>query len=300
MYHLMHSIHSSDDLVNFETPERLQLRHDRRSATRPRFLEGWQKTTPADVPATRNRRVDVWIARTAALLEARSCLRVLTESDWDSLHRLRDPANRYSATAAKVLLRIGLSRALNQAMPRSHWQFGKTENGKPIVTNATTASFSVSHVEEMVAIAVSAHVNVGIDIESADQHVSDAVISSFCHDEEYRSVSDLPTSRKTREFIRLWTLKEAYSKLAGLGHALDFKTIKFLIDPIDLQCKGDRQDPALSAQFESFWLTANKTLLHGAIAFDRPMQQAISTEIKIISFAGPHREGQWSIAPSIC
>jgi phosphopantetheinyl transferase len=286
--------------MNFENPGRLQLRHDRRSATRPRFFEGWQKTTPPDISATHNRRVDVWIARTAALLEARSCLQVLTESDWDSLRRLQDPANRYSATAAKVLLRIGLSRALNQAMPRSHWEFGKMENGKPVVTNATTVSFSVSHLEEMVAIAVSAHVNVGIDIESADQHVSDAVISSFCHDEEYSSISDLPTSRRTREFIRLWTLKEAYSKLAGLGHALDFRTIKFLIDPIDLQFKGDRQDPALSAQFESFWLTANNTLFHGAIAFDHPMQQATSTEIKIISLAGLRREEQWSIAPSIC
>jgi phosphopantetheinyl transferase len=295
---------TSDGMMKFETSARMKLRHDRRSATRPRFLEGWRKTIPSDFYAMPSRqsvgRVNVWIASTAALLEARSCLQVLTERDWESLSRLQDPANRYSSIAAKVLLRLGLSHALNLGMPRSHWEFGKTENGKPIVTNATAANFSVSHVEEMVAVAVSSHVNVGIDIESVDQNVSDAVITSFCHAQEVCSVSGLPTSRRTREFVRLWTLKEAYSKLAGLGHGIDFKTIGFLVDPIELRCNGKRQDPALPAQFESFWLTANNTLLHAAIAFDYPMQNPISTEVQIISLIGPHRDGQWSTAPSIC
>jgi phosphopantetheinyl transferase len=283
-------------LARRENNARTHTGPDRRSSSRPQFIEEWRKilrSEPRDAHRQeKSRRIDVWIARTSALLEARSCLQVLTESDWNSLVRVQDPVNRYSAMAAKVLVRLGLSRALDQRKARSHWQLGNTAKGKPIVTNAAAVDFSVSHVDEMVAVAVSSDVNVGIDIESVDQNVSDAVIDAFCHGEECRSVSDLQSSHKMREFIRLWTFKEAYSKLVGLGHALDFKTTEFLLDPVELRLTGRPQALALSAQFESFWLSADRTLFHGALAFGQPTQQPAATEIQIISLASPPRDGR--------
>jgi phosphopantetheinyl transferase len=280
-----------------------RTRHERRSVNRPRFHEGWRKTIapgPQTLP-TRGKvaRIDIWIARTAALLEARSSLQVLTEHDWDALNRLKDPSSRYSAIAAKVLLRLGLSRATDQRTARSHWEFGKSANGKPVATNAAAVSFSVSHVEDAVAVAVSSHANVGLDIESVDQDVCDAVIAGFCDRDEYHAVSDLRPSQKTREAVRLWTLKEAYSKLTGLGHARDFKSMSFRLDPIDLRRKDDRERPVPAAQFDSFWFSMAKTLFHGALAFDHSGRRTNSTEIQIISLVGAHEDGRSSITQPI-
>lgn len=287
-----------------ESGPQTKLRADRRSSDRPVFAEGWRKVVRSEPSRTHGQdtigRIEIWVAHTAALLEARSCLQVLTEGDWNSLTRLQDPASRYSAIAARILVRLALSSTLDQRMARSHWRFTNTANGRPITTNAGAVKFSVSHVDELVAVAVSSDVDVGIDIESTDRSVSDAVIDAFCHADEHVSISDLQSLQRTREFIRLWTYKEAYSKLVGLGHALDFKTIAFLSEPVELRQTDDIRALVSSPRFESFWISVNKTLFHGALAFDQPIQPPTSTEIQFISLVDRQKSGQSAIATATC
>lgn len=258
---------------------------------------GWRKelvrklarnrvTPPATAAITD--RIAIWMANPDALLRAESCLKVLTDEDWRSLNRNQDPARRRSAVAGRVLLRIGLSRAADRKVVPSDWRFEIAARDKPIVADGLPAlNFSVSHADQFVAVAVSATLDIGIDIECVDQNVSEDVIAEFCHLDEQHAVGGLPRPQEIREFIRLWTLKEAYSKMVGLGHTLDFKSLKFTLDPADMQRAINGQRVSCSTQFETFFVSYKHTLFHVSLAIRHPAESVGSTELQVISLANP-------------
>ena len=268
---------------------------DRRSPTRPRFVKGWEKklrsklaeAQAASAPiAEPSGHVDIWVANPDELLQAKSALSVLGEIDWLSLNRIRDPSVRRSAVAARVLLRIGLSWAADHKLVPSDWRFDTPALSKPLVADGQPQiHFSISHVDQLVVVALSPTLDVGIDVECIDQNVSDAVIAEFSHLDERHAVGGLPRPQEIREFIRLWTLKEAYSKMLGLGHGLDFKAIQFTLDPVDLKSTGERQTQIASTQFENFYVSSHHALYHASLAIRHRAGSSGSTVVQIISLA---------------
>lgn len=265
---------------------------ERRSTTRPEFVESWRKSLRGFKPVTfqsdaePNARIDVWVARTDALLRARSCFSILTEADWGAVTRIRAPSSRHSAMTSRVLLRLGLSRAVDHRIAPSDWRFHVAEHGKPIVTSELPAvNFSVSHVDDFAVVAVSATLNIGVDVEGVDQEVADGVVANFCHPDEHQSVSDLPAAQKIREFVRFWTLKEAYTKMAGVGHSLNFNEMKFVLDPVRLHSKHRTSATSGKSRFETFYLSASHALYHVSLAIQDFAQHKRRTEVQIISLA---------------
>ena len=267
------------------------VRTERRSATRPTIIESWRKTLSCDVKQTpvrsqKNAPIDVWLTHIQSFIRAQSCLALLTEDDRTSLTQLQSPASRISATAARVLLRLALSRAVRQATAPSEWKFEAPPTGKPVVgPGLPNIKFSVSHIDQLVVVAVSPNLNIGIDVESVDQSLSPDLITTFCHSDEQHSLKRLPESQRTREFIRLWTLKEAYTKLIGTGHSVDFTWIKFMLDPVNFETRGDV--PAKRAVFENFHITARHSLYHVSLAVELSPHVVLPTEVQIISLADP-------------
>jgi phosphopantetheinyl transferase len=265
---------------------------ERRSATRPRIIESWRKTLRHRPQTERSRvplptaRVDVWVTHSGSLCQAKSCLALLTEGDEAYLARLHIPAVRMTATAARVLLRLGLSRAVSRSIAPSEWRFETTEQGKPVVAKPfPDLKFSVSHVDQLAVVAISPSLTIGIDAESIDQSLSPDIVHSFCHSDEQISLGNVPVPQRTREFIRLWTLKEAYTKMIGGGHSVDFTWIKFMLDPVNLQTTNDV--PHKRTLFENFYVTARHSLYHASLAMEDPPGPLVSTEIQIISLADP-------------
>jgi phosphopantetheinyl transferase len=265
-------------------------------------MEGWRKAVSrSPVSASQNSSpypydtVQVWVADTDGLVRAKSCLQLLTLNDWASLNR-NHPANRNSAITARVLLRLGLSKAVGRAVGPADWDFSVTEGQRPIVAkDLPQVHFSVSHVNELAVVAISPQLNVGVDIESVDQNVAENVMASFTHRDEQRSVRSLSDLQRTREFIRLWTLKEAYTKMIGVGHSLDFKVIKFVLDPIDLVSAGGSAT-SVPTRFESFYVSLKHTLFHASLAIEEPTSGA--TEVQLISLVDPASEGAAFLSPS--
>jgi 4'-phosphopantetheinyl transferase len=257
---------------------------DRRSAHRPHFVEGWRKgigSRPRSSATLGEARVDLWLIETEALLKAHSCLSLLTEDDWSSLAPLQEPSTRYSAMAARVVLRLALSRAVDRRVAPSEWQFGTTDSGKPIVIGPLNGMcFSVSHVDELTAVAVASGVDLGIDVECVDQTVTDKVIEDYCHPEERRSLQHLAGAQRFREFLRLWTAKEAYAKLVGLGHSLDFSSIRCPVEPTDPSAGA-----TAPAHFENLFVNVGHTLFHAAIAIDPRCAGGEATELQIVNLA---------------
>jgi phosphopantetheinyl transferase len=268
-------------------------------------MEGWRKPVGPRLAAVSQepsgcsiQRIEIWVASTNGLLRANSCLQLLTDKDWASLTRIHDPANRNSAISARVLLRLGLSRATDRTVAPAEWDFSVTAQQRPVVANGLPqVHFSVSHIDELAVVAISPNLNVGIDVESVDQNVTDNVMAEFCHRDEQRSVRDLSDLQRIREFIRLWTLKEAYTKMMGVGHALDFKMIKFMLDPINLTSAGGCAT-GVPTQFENFYVSLNHGLFHASLAIEEPARIGGSTEVQIISLVDSAGEGAALVSPS--
>jgi 4'-phosphopantetheinyl transferase len=279
-----------------------QPRLERRSPHRPKFSKGWRKTieaeraSPASVEAAnRVDHIEIWAAHPQSLLRAHSCLKLLTDDDWFGFQQIQDAAIRQSATAARILLRLGLSHAVGRDVAPSAWTFERTEHNKPVVSNGLPqVNFSVTHVDELSVVAVSTTLEIGVDVESVDQNVSDGVMADFSHADEHDAVRDLLPRQRVREFLRFWTLKEAYTKMRGVGQALDFDSIKFVLDPLALKAAGDLSQSAMPPQFESFYIPVGHGLFHVSLAIEHPEQRSASAEVQIISLNKSHHAGSAS------
>lgn len=270
---------------------------ERRSPTRPRFVEGWRKDVQRKVheaneaPALElapTSHIDIWMAAPDALMKAESALTLLSDKEWDTINGINDPANRRSVITARVLLRIGLSHAAEHTVEPSAWRFNVDASGRPAVAEGfPRINFSISHLDPLVLVAISPTLELGIDVECIDQDVSPDVIAEFSHLDEHHSVGGLPRPREIREFIRLWTLKEAYTKMVGTGHSLDFKSIKFTLDPVRLETVGGKIQDGKNGttQFENFYISNRHLLFHASLAVRHPAGETGITEVQIISLA---------------
>jgi phosphopantetheinyl transferase len=256
------------------------------------FVESWRKTITADLGRAAGAQrfaadvaVNVWIARVEPLLQAQSSLDVLTDDDRSELARLKAPAARNCATAARLLLRLGLSRTVKGRVAPHDWRFRRNSAGKPALSNPReNIGFSVSHTNAVIAVAISSKSELGIDIESVDQDLVESVIENFCSQRERKILRACPPAKRTREFIQLWTRKEAYAKLLGRGHAIDFSSVECPADPAGIQ-RDDRSSSAVL--FESFYVPVDHSLYYASLAVKKP--DARSLDIQLINVIGSGR-----------
>jgi len=294
-----------------QTRTAVDAKTDRRSWTRLRFVRGWQRTITAEREentdaraAVETSRVSVWVAPTDSLLKARSSFKVLTDDDWTILGQLRAQTNRNSALAAKILLRLGLSQVVDRRVEPRDWEFQRTPLGKPLISKAPPGlNFSVSHADSVTVVAASTSVNLGIDVELIDQDVPEGMLGGFCHPQERAVLQRLKPSQKSREFIRIWTEKEAYTKLLGSGHSIEFSSIRSshggLVSTSERDAKagldaGSEIGSAIC--FESFFVSEGSSLFHVSLAIETPRPRIDSIDIQLIDVVGPDRIESWSDA----
>jgi phosphopantetheinyl transferase len=96
-----------------------------------------------------------------------------------------------------------------------------------------SADFSVSHSTNAVVVAISQGARCGIDIERFDPNAFKQPVPEVFSRRELDFLSGLP-KEEWRQMIELWTAKEAYAKLVGLGFFLDFSSFVVELDPLRL------------------------------------------------------------------
>ena len=149
-------------------------------------------------------------------------LHTLCENDVEALSQTLPPfraesAKRYRRREAYVqsvegfcLVRYVLKQ-LDPHIDTDAWTFA--ESGKPHLREGTPF-FNLSHTAHCVAVAVSEHEELGIDVEEIKPHAA-GFAKKFCSEAEcalIRSAAD-PAS----ELTRLWSAKEAEAKRSGVG-----------------------------------------------------------------------------------
>jgi 4'-phosphopantetheinyl transferase len=131
----------------------------------------------------------------------------------------------------RALARLQLSRYLG-GDPRD-WALVTNRYGRPELAAPTIPpiGFNVSHTPGLVACAVTATADVGVDVEFVNRRLTDNIAERFFAPREVADLRALDEAAQARVFFDYWTLKEAYIKARGLGLALPLAHFAFCLRP---------------------------------------------------------------------
>jgi len=261
------------------------------AATGP-YRQTWSR------PLAATGRVEIWFVPAGAHRLLAHDAGILDRDDWSAIARVRDEAARNHLRAIRITLRRALSHAIGNAVKPHAWRFQTTSFGRPqVAPGLPQVHFCVSHIETMSVIAVSRDVPVGVDIETIGRACA-GVIEDFCSPRERRALAQLNEPARSRAFARLWTLKEAYTKLTGTGLAADFRFLEFGAGP-ELSTLGYQTQHAHGGTSFQSWLTeAPGGLCQVAVAVGGP--EAVADEGELVCFAiddGADRTGNRALNP---
>jgi 4'-phosphopantetheinyl transferase len=167
-----------------------------------------------------DRLVEIWWMNLEEFTQAdvEAWLPLLSEEEQARVHRFAKEVNKIGFVAGRAIARTLLSSVSGQHF--DFFEFPIGENGKPRLESDNTENdyfLSVSHSKGLVAVGVGKNLDLGLDIENLERLIIPRAIHSFLPDKEKKWLQDTPIELMNENYLRLWTLKEAYVKATGLG-----------------------------------------------------------------------------------
>lgn len=99
-------------------------------------------------------------------------------------------------------------------------------HGRPRIPGADL-TLSISHSGELIGVAATPDVPVGLDVETVNRRADDSLIEYALSPAEYQSLAGLPAEDRAAAFFVFWTRKEAVMKATGKGLRIPLKSITF-------------------------------------------------------------------------
>ena len=147
--------------------------------------------------------------------------------------KCKQPEARKQSLGAGLLLGYLLKEL---GLRDSEIKFGP--NGKPEMEGIY---FNLSHSKNMVICAVGEK-TVGCDIEQICK-VPEKVANRFFSETEIEYLSKFKGQEKSKQFYRLWTMKESYIKMTGEGMRLPLESFEVIFEEgIHIYREGEKQD----------------------------------------------------------
>ncbi|RMH04615.1 MAG: 4'-phosphopantetheinyl transferase superfamily protein [Nitrospirae bacterium] len=158
---------------------------------------------------------------------------LLSPEEQNRAHRFKFARHRHRFIAAHGILRMILSRYLNQ--PPQALIFQSSSLGKPFLQvppHLPPLEFNLAHSHQVAVYAVSISRQVGIDIE-LDRPLLDYhhLASRILNEAEQRQFFALPPGQHHAAFLAIWTRKEAALKACGKGLSLPMQRVHVTISP---------------------------------------------------------------------
>ena len=145
----------------------------------------------------------------------------LCATDRKRLSLMRSPASRERFLLTREMLYQVLSE--ETGLDQSALSIGMGYYGKPYLENLPWFfDFSLSHCREFLVVANSFDEHVGADIEDRPLRGQAPNLAAVCSTDELRWLSNSPEV----DFLELWTKKEAFLKLNGVGLSIDPKEVE--------------------------------------------------------------------------
>ncbi|RYZ91901.1 MAG: 4'-phosphopantetheinyl transferase superfamily protein [Moraxellaceae bacterium] len=138
--------------------------------------------------------------------------------------------NKNEFIASRAFLRLCLARYASNSPEKLI--FAHEPAGKPYLLGVDfPLYFNLSHSKNFMALGVSKHTPIGIDIEvSKKRNIMDVAERYFHHEEITRLRNCDPTTQQ-QLFFSLWTLKEALFKALGSGIVTGLEKASFEVSP---------------------------------------------------------------------
>lgn len=165
---------------------------------------------------------------TAALLDPE--LPALLGRDWARYRQTPAPAGRLRFAVSRVVMKHTAAAVLQ--VPPGALDLAYQPGGRPrLRALGQELHLSLAHTDELIVVGVSRGGPVGVDAESAGRRISFELLrDQACTAEEAQALAALPEGERTARFLRLWTLKEAYTKALGQGMRRRFNAFGFRCD----------------------------------------------------------------------
>ncbi|KAI7730772.1 hypothetical protein M8C21_020877 [Ambrosia artemisiifolia] len=154
---------------------------------------------------------------------------LLSPHEKDHVFSMRGDELQKSALLARALVRTTISRyQIHSHVSPTSLVFRKNAHGKPEVIweesddwHPPPLHFNLSHTSSLIACGVTVGSPIGIDVEEKQRTMKNRILSfakRYFSREEVEVLSAISDAEVQRhEFIKLWTLKEAYVKALGIG-----------------------------------------------------------------------------------
>ncbi|MFI6345324.1 4'-phosphopantetheinyl transferase family protein [Streptomyces sp. NPDC050560] len=155
-------------------------------------------------------------------------LRALLGRDWDRYLGLTHPEVRLRFASSRALLKCAAAVALR--VPPQTVELGYGPTGRPYLRGYDGVQISLSHTDDLLLVGLATGGVIGVDAELSDRSMYGPGLGRhLCTPHEVELIEDMPRDDRDPALVRLWTLKEAYSKAIGLG--MQFRFTDFGFDP---------------------------------------------------------------------
>jgi 4'-phosphopantetheinyl transferase len=183
----------------------------------------------------------VWVAH---ISQAQASLHFLDAfldgRDRERVARFRFPADKARFVLGRGMLRKCLGYYLEQAPETVELAF--TNKGRPILVHDERIQFSISHTQDLVALALTDGANIGIDLEAVSPHLDLVELAERVFSAEDLAIFQAhPAHEKLAAFYRAWTRKEAYLKARGEGIAEGLQQICVSMAPQEVLSVQDKR-----------------------------------------------------------
>jgi len=180
-------------------------------------------------------QVDIWCARLPDEWDSSlsdSYRKILTPEETERYARFAFEKDRRQFLLTRALVRDVLSRYLG--VEPAALVFARNEYGKPALAEplGCPVTFSLSHTKGLSVCAVASEQMIGVDVESLQRTNNHQDIAKrFFAPSEATFLESLNEAQKRPEFLRLWTLKEAFIKARGLGLSIPLNSFEVEMIP---------------------------------------------------------------------
>ncbi|MET9960284.1 4'-phosphopantetheinyl transferase superfamily protein [Streptomyces sp. NPDC006326] len=166
-------------------------------------------------------------------------LRELLGRDWSRYFELAHDDVRSRYAASRLLLKCAAGAVLRSDPAQLELTYGPT--GRPYLRGYDQIDISLSHTGDLLLVGLTTRGLIGVDAERTDRPMyRDGLGRHVCTPYELITLAALDERERNPSLVRLWTLKEAYSKAIGQG--MNFRFTEFGFGPDGRPVQVQRPD----------------------------------------------------------
>jgi 4'-phosphopantetheinyl transferase len=133
-----------------------------------------------------------------------------------------------------ALLRTALSDFSDSTIAPADWVFESGTYGRPEITpgeGVPGMRFNLTHTQGLAVCAVTSSADIGVDAEAENRNLDMAALAPrIMSPTELSRFQSASSEVQRKQFLSLWTLKEAFAKARGLGLNLPVEKLSFFVN----------------------------------------------------------------------